>query len=79
MANSHFHVRLFEDFEDPTEGALQVGGIGNVDHETIIAIWASSGMAIPKENVYQFLAMVGARLDVEGFEIGRAEKLSVDG
>ena len=79
MANSHFQVGLLEDFENPIEGALQVGGIGHVDDEPIIAIGTSGGMAVPEENVDELLAMVGPWLDVERFEIRRAEKLSVDG
>src|SRR5215470_5378028 len=35
-------------------------------------------MAVPKEDVDHFLAMIGARFDVEGFEIGRAKKLSIN-
>ena len=35
-------------------------------------------MTIPEEDVDKFLAMIGARFDVEGFEIGRAKKLSIN-
>ena len=35
-------------------------------------------MAVPIEDVDHFLSMVGTRFDVEGFEIGRAKKLSIN-
>src|SRR5436190_8625439 len=76
--HSHFHIGLLESFQDFVEGALKIRWIRQIYCETVIAIWAGGRMAIPEEDVYELLAMVGTRFDVERFEIGRAKKLCIN-
>ena len=69
---------MFENFEDSIEGTLEIGRVGDVDDKAVVAIFTGNGVAIPEEDVYDFLTVVRARFDVEGIEVGRAEELGVD-
>lgn len=77
-ARLHLDVSLFEDFEDAIEGTLEIGRVGNVDDEAAIAIVAGNGVAIRKQDVYELLTMIGARFDVERFEVRWTKELCID-
>jgi len=72
-------IGLLENSEDLAERVADLIVIAHVNGEAVGEVLARGSVTVVEKDVGEFLPMIGARLDVERFQIRRTEKFGIDG
>ncbi len=68
---------MFQNFENQIKGAADLAVIADIDGEAGIPVSTGDGVAVGKEDVGKFQAVMGTWFDVECGEVRRAKKKGV--